>query len=54
MIKFDSNYQNNPHFQIFYKGKVIQGEINTEFIGVEYDKHLELENTYEAYNTKTK
>jgi hypothetical protein len=40
IIKFNSNYLNNVPFQIPYKDKLIQEEINTKFLGLEIDKHV--------------
>jgi hypothetical protein len=37
---FDSNYLNNVPFQIPYKDKLLQEEINTKFLGLEIDKHM--------------
>jgi hypothetical protein len=43
IMKFLSDYQNNALFQIFsYEDNLIQEEINTEFLGLEVDKHLNL------------
>jgi hypothetical protein len=39
IMKFNSNYLNNVPFQIPYKDKPIQGEINNKFLGLEIDKH---------------
>jgi hypothetical protein len=40
IMKFNSNYLNNVPFQIPYKDKLIQEEINTKFLGLEIDKHM--------------
>jgi hypothetical protein len=40
IIKFDSNYLNNVRFQILYKAKLIQEEINSKFLALEIDKHM--------------
>jgi len=39
-MKFLSDYQNNALFQIFCKDNLIQEEINSEFLGLEVDKHM--------------
>ena len=41
-MKFLSDYQKNALFQIFYEDNLIQEEINTEFLGLEVDKHVNL------------
>ena len=39
-MKFNSNYLNNVPLEIPYKDKLIQEEINTKFLGLGIDKHM--------------
>jgi hypothetical protein len=39
-MTFNSNCLNNVPFQIFYKDKLIQEEINSKFLGLEMGKHM--------------
>jgi hypothetical protein len=50
LIKFNSNYLNNVPFQIPYKDKLIQEEINTNFLGLEIDKHMNCKPIICLYN----
>jgi len=39
-MKYESNQQNNASFQVTYRDELLQEEINTKFLGLEIDEHM--------------